>query len=463
MRSDVPNERAGSSEASVPPPPTSRSFWKALGAVAVLKMLMLFVALPLLQHTAPDEYLMNRLDQDNYTAIAWHMLQGDGYRLSGDTDTSETMLRGPGYVLILAGIFAAVGKNLLAVQMFQLVLTLAAGWALYRLALHITGSDKTATIAATIYLLYPATVLAESRATVESTLTASVILFILLFYRSIGTFSYRDFAMTGAVFGWTLLVKGVLALVLPALFVYVVCVRRTRSGVTGVAVRFAVASLAALVVVSPWMIRNYAISGKLIPAMTTIGGLAVWTAVWEEKHRNRGEPDWQLVDDTIPELTRIAQDMGLRVRRASYFLEFYSGRDEVRYYDELGRRARSELMASPRLAARFIAHNLIGFWIEGRTPRATLLNAILVVPFLILVLLGVVISLPTETTVGPLLVVIAAYYLPHLGILAEARYYAPLVPFLAIFAAIAITSVWRRLGSVSLFPGSSTVSASSPL
>ena len=421
-------------------PPTSRRYWKCLAGVAVLKALLLFVALPLFTSAAPGSYNVEGFP-DRYDDIATNLLEGHGYRLN--TDTSETMLRTPGFVLILAGIFALVGKSLVAVQVFNLAISLVGGWALYRLALRVTQSENIAIGACVIFLLYPATVLSESRAGVESTFTAAGIVFVLLFYRALQSFAYRDFVLAGVAFGLALLIKSTFALVLPGFFIYVILSRRPHPAFGRVVALFAAGSLAALVVLSPWIVRNYKISGEFIPT-NSMGGLVAFQGLWVEKHRSEGKPHWQVLNEAIPEQTRVAQELGLRVR-PGFFPQFYAVKDEIRYNDELSRRVRAELLRSPALALRFIGHNFIGFWIQGRTPTATMLNAVLVLPFLLVALAGLMLSIRRGFHIVPITIVILMFFSPHLAILGVARYHTPLVPYLAIFAAVALVALARQV------------------
>jgi len=221
-----------------------------------------------------------------------------------------------------------------------------------------------------------------------------------------------------------------------------------RPAATRCVLLFATASLAALLVVSPWVVRNYLITGRFI-ATTTLPALATWDALWMVKHSEDGRTNWQRLDDTIPELTRIASEMGLRVK-PSEVPHFYSAYDEIRYYDELARRGWTELIASPHLVPKLLLYNGVGFWVEGRTPMATLLNAALVVPFLTLALAGVAFAVNARIRVGPVIVLILTYYLPHLAFFGTTRYHEPLVPFLAILAAVAIAGLWSLTGKANL-------------
>jgi 4-amino-4-deoxy-L-arabinose transferase-like glycosyltransferase len=379
--------------------------------LVVLKGLLLFAILPVFQHSNPGMYHADQFP-DRYDLIALNLLEGNGYRVY--PDTSETLIRTPGFVVILAGIFAIAGKSLTAVKVFNLLLSLATGLLLYKLASRLTGSWLTALIASVLFLLYPGTVMAESRGGVEATFTFSIVLFMFLFYRALDAFRYRDFALAGVALGFGLLIKSTLALALPALCLYSLVRKRSRA------------------------------TGKFIPTMT-IGGLAAFQGLYVVEHRSTGKQHHEILSDAAMEQARIADAMGLHVRHG-FFPQFYSALDEVRYYRVLGEKAKAEYQKSPSLLLRVVLHNLWGFWFQGRTNQATALNMVLTIPFLFLFTIGTYAAMRRKFCVGPLLLVVGTFFATHLPIIALARYYVPLVPLLAVPAAMPIALAllhWR--------------------
>ena len=425
---------------SVALPRASRLFWSSVVVVATLKAILLFAVLPFLLRAAPDAYLVNTFS-DEYDAIAVNLLEGRGYRVY--PETSETMLRTPGWVLILAAIFAVAGKSLFAVQVFNLLISLVGGWGVYRLTLRITGVDVTAVVATTVYLLYPATVLAESRGGLESAFTTCAILFMLVVYRALSSYAYRDYLVAGVLFGIGLLIKSTLAFALPALFIWLVLSRQRKPDFRRLVSLFAVAAVTATLILSPWIIRNYRISGEFVATMSS-GGTTAFQGLWVVKNKGSGKAHMELLSDAVAEEERIAKEMGLAFKEG-FFLQFYSPNDEIDFYAELGRRARNELLSSPKLALQTILHNFVGFWIQGRTPRTTFMNVLLVLPFLAVSLIGFIIARRQGLPVAPVVLLMGTFIAPHLPILGVARYHVPMVPFLAVFVAVAFSAAAARL------------------
>jgi hypothetical protein len=140
--------------------------------------------------------------------------------------------------------------------------------------------------------------------------------------------------------------------------------------------------------------------------------------------------------------------MGLKYK-AGYYPQFYSAADELKFYGHLGDVVKGRYREEPLLLVQVMADNARGFWVRGRTARATALNTVPVLPFLALALWGAIAAWRQSLPVGPILLLIAALYAAHVPILGQARYHVPLIPLLAILACIPLRSV---IGDVSPDP-----------
>jgi hypothetical protein len=175
----------------------------------------------------------------------------------------------------------------------------------------------------------------------------------------------------------------------------------------------------------------------------TLGGLAAFQGLYVVEHRSVGKQQHELLSDAAEEQERIADAMGLQVQRG-FFPQFYSATDEVRFYSALGEKARAEYQKSPALLLRVGFYNLWGFWFRGKTDKATTLNMALTIPFLFLVTIGMCAAMRRKFFVGPLILVVGAFVAVHLPIIAVARFYIPLVPLLAVPAALPIALALLR-------------------
>jgi len=185
---------------------------------------------------------------------------------------------------------------------------------------------------------------------------------------------------------------------------------------------------------TPWVVRNFQISGQFVPTMT-VTGFAVFQGEEVERNASNGEDSMVLLKDAAKEQVRIGHEMGLRMRERDFFPQFYRVQDEISFSNELARRGWTQYREHPVLLARAIVHNCWAFWFQGRTYKATLINIIVMLPFILVFLCGAVVAVRRERRSWLLVISIVMYVLPHLVIIAVARYSAPVVPLMCILAA----------------------------
>ncbi len=409
----------------------------ALAAV-VVKAAVLFLVFPALiaRHPVGAEIF-----PDGYDLIASNLASGNGYRTYADT--SLTMLRTPGYVVVLAGLFSIFGNSLLPVQVMNFVFSILTALLVFGIARRVVRSDLVGIIAAAIVFLHPGTIVADSRGGPESMLMLFIALSLWLCEIAVRNLRLRDFAWLGLAFGGMMLIKSSVALIFPG--VAVVAIQkywrsdRLRAVVSG----FTLAGVVAGFCMTPWIARNLSVSGKFVPTMT-VGGLAAFQGQYVVKNLFSGKDHGVLVEEASRKQGEIAKEMNLPMK-GFCFPQFYSVADEVLYYSELGRRARKDYAESPSLVARAVAYNAVAFWVQGRTARATAANAVIAVPLLLMVAFGARSAWKQGRDISVLIVFSLCFILPHLLIMSMARYYIPLLPALSVLAAVPLASALSRV------------------
>jgi len=395
----------------------------------VLKVILLFGLFPHLQASFSEDYNVGTF-RDDYEMIAWNLVQGNGYRVF--PDTSLTMLRTPGFVLLLALIFAVFGKSLVAVRVVNLAFSIVTAVLTRVLALKAGLSRTAATIAALIFFLHPGVTIADSQGAVESMVTLCLVASVLLGLSAMERGNWAIFVVAGLANGLALLVKSSVALVLPALFLYGMWRSRSGSARRKILIGMVTCGLVSALVLAPWVVRNYQLSGKFIPTMT-VGGLVAFQGAYVIQHLNSNLESSQLLEQAADQQVVIANAMGLK-QKGRFFPQFPTVGDEVAFYGELGRRAEDDYKQDPELLVQAVVHNTWAFWIWGKTRRATVFNAILTLPLLTLAGIGLRAGIKNGLEVLPFPLV------PHLIFIAVARYHIPLVPFVAVLAAIPLAS-----------------------
>jgi 4-amino-4-deoxy-L-arabinose transferase-like glycosyltransferase len=396
----------------------------------ILKALIAFALIPALTQVLGENYKSN-LFPDDYNLIADNLINGHGYRVYADT--SETMLRSPGFVLVLAGIFALWGQTLLTVQIVQYLMSAVTAAIVYFISQRLFGVRLVSLLAVFLFLFHPVSMLSDTRAGTDTTLTLCLTTTIWLLLRAIDSQRWWDYVLSGLALGYTMLVKATVALIFPALFLFLIWPFKMRRPFWLTSRRFVLAAITAALVMTPWVVRNFEISGRFVPSMT-VTGLAIFQGEEAERNAGNGEDSKDLLDDAGMEQLRIGHEMGLRMRE-DFFPQFYRVQDEILFYDELARQGWTQYMKHPALLARTVVHNCWAFWFQGRTYKATLINIIVMLPFMLIFLCGAVIAVRREGRSWILVISVVMYVLPHLVIIAVARYSAAVVPLMCVLAA----------------------------
>lgn len=367
---------------------------------------------------------------DEYDDIAHNLINGRGYRVY--SDTSETMIRLPGYVFVLSVIFVLFGKKLVICQIFNIFLSMLVACIIIFLSFKITDSRRLGIIASLVFLFHPAIILAESRGGVDVLFTFLVILFIATLYRSFERNDVLSFFICGCTLGLVCLVKST-----PLLFPLFLSVLVFFNGVRGEMSRriwghIGIMIVGVSLVLSPWIIRNYVISGKIVPTMTLMGALAQ-EGLYATKNVGSSKSKYELGWEASRKRASFAEKYGFNFRKR-WHLYFFSSEDEVRFDRLLYRHVIKEYMRTPSLFFKNTFLNFFRFWFRGGTRTSNVLNTVLTLPLLILALAGVHDGLRSGANIAPMTVFIAYFVVVHLPLFALARYHIPLIPMLSILA-----------------------------
>ena len=416
-----------------------------LFAALLANATIVFGILPTISKVLPLSYSVTF--GDFYDVIGKNLAQGNGYRL--DPTMGETMLREPGYPLLLALVFKIGGYGIQQARLTCLLLAFGAALMLLRLTRKITGDILTATAAALLFLLYPGILVAEARAGVEIPCIFAVMLFILALYGAVQKGDLWRYGAAGLLLGAAVLFRSEVLLFPVPLLIYFLLIAGGWTERVKVVRRFAALALGMAIVMSPWIIRNYELVHSFVPT-ATVAGVAAQTGLYTCQNASPGEPFY--IADTAAGLARgqIAKQLGVPFVGAYYYQVFYTAQDELEFNRTLLRIVSAEYRKHPEILARCASKNLVfNFWFLGKTPRTVLLNFLVQAPLLVLALAGVVVLWKDKALSKAVIILLYISYIPavHAPILAQARYSIMVVPFLAIFAAVFLMSMWRMLRS----------------
>lgn len=411
-------------------------------AALILNAAIVLVGLPKVSRPLTLTYSMDF--GDLYNLIAKNLEEGKGYRV--DANMAPTMLREPGYPLFLAAVFKLAGYGVQPARVACVFLALAAAVMLFLLTRIIGCDESVGVVAAALFLFYPGTLVAEARAGIEIPSIFTVLLFMLALHSALEKGSLWRYWAAGFLMGVAVLVRSQVLLFPLFLLMYLVFVAKNRNEPVKRAQQIAVLGLGTVIVLSPWVIRNYSLVHKFVPT-ATVAGIAAQEGLYACENASADEPFYVEQNEAGLERVQIAKQLG-KPFIGPYYQLFYTPQDEVAFSQALLTHVSTEYRNHPRLLAKCAAKNLFfNFWFLGKTRLSTLLNMVAQTALLGLALAGVVVLLRRSLLRKASMILLFVLYTPVVQavIIAHARHSMFIVPFLAALGAIFLVAVCRTL------------------
>jgi 4-amino-4-deoxy-L-arabinose transferase-like glycosyltransferase len=406
---------------------------------------ILFIVIPRFSSRLTGNYNQDTY-ADGYDELARSLVRGDGYRF--DPDTAKTLMREPGYPLFLAGIFLMFGYSLTTVKLINMFLALVSAWLVMRIARKISRCQILILASPLLFLFHPGILVAESRGGVEILFTFLLTLFIMTLYDAGETNKFWHYLLCGGVLGTVALVKSTPMLFPIVLLAYLLVFERQETPRLVICRNVALMLMAMFVVLSPWILRNYLLTGKFVPTASVLG-VSAHSGQYLCKNLSSENLRKDVDRAGARERKRLAEELGYPFKdiKDSYYQYFYSTDDELKFSTFLFKRVVSEYETDPMLFMRCTRSNLFDFWFAGKTWQSTKINLLIQLPYLILAVVGLVLAVRNGRvrSIGPLVLLIIYTVAVYAPILAQARYSVPIIPFLSILAGIPLTTTLKRL------------------
>jgi 4-amino-4-deoxy-L-arabinose transferase-like glycosyltransferase len=324
------------------------------------------------------------------------------------------------------------------------IFALIAAWLMTRIARRISASPALLIVPPVLFLVHPGVLLAESRGGVEILFTMMVVLFILAVYRAIESSREFDYVICGLVLGLTVLIRSTPLLFPGFLFLYLIATHgRTSKAIAFRNIGYIVLTVSAIL--SPWIVRNYLLTRKFVPTASVLG-VSAQTGQYICTHMTR-DTQWVNLDrQAAKERERIAEENGYKLL-PGYYQTFFSAEDELRFSKDLTKRVLAVYAQAPLLCVKCMAYNVFNFWCAGKTWRSTFMSLLVQFPYLVLALAGIIACTKGKRfhSIAPMVLFMFYTMCVYIPILAQARYSVPLVPFVAILAAVALVAFRQRL------------------
>ena len=205
-------------------------------------------------------------DDIDYQALAQSLAAGSGFELEG----KPTAYRMPGYPLILAATYVLFGDSNLCMKLLQVLADITSCFLIFAIGKKMF-SEGVGLLALGIAAFFPIQILYVSHVMTETIFT-TVLLFIVwrVLNEQNGGWIWNALVL-GAVIGIAILIRTTAVVLLPVIYLY-----RHSSKTRWVPNlrEFALMTGMALIVVSPWIVRNYVEFHRV--ALTSNSGVNFW-------------------------------------------------------------------------------------------------------------------------------------------------------------------------------------------
>ena len=410
-------------------------------------------------------------------AIAENLLAGRGFSVWFLGSEGPTSQQAPWVPLVLAGCYGLFGIGtpaaLYAYQLLQCAAGVALVAAVWQLARHFDlHQSGVAQVAGWAAALYPPHIYMATHVQAAPWAALGVVGILALVCNPTARVTWRRAAAAGALGGWLLLVDPITALVLPVALLKLLLTARSqakqqtdpRPTIDRRWATFAAFSAAVLVVIAPWLVRNYRVHGEFVFIKSSFG-----YALWQ------GNNSLSHGTDKVPKASVAAIAADHDGSLASQNNALWEARHETLYIDDvllkpdgyrefhglsepdrsrlLGRRAEAWIAAHPIAYAQLCFQRLRYFLLwDATNPKATHpLYRLSSVAWLTLACIGLASARQHLPVLWPTVVPAVGIMLFHTLTITSARFRIPVEPLGFVWAAVgfqpAAANIARRIGS----------------
>lgn len=382
---------------------------------------------------------------DLYNRIADNLYEGHGYRV--EPQMGETILREPGYPLLIAGMYRIVGYGSQVPRITCILLAFGSALLLLELTRKITGDRSIALLAALMFLLYPGTLVAETRAGNDVPCIFTMLLFMVLLYQAVEKDRTWLYGIAGVSIGVAALVRSEVMLFPFFVLGYLLIISNSWKARGKAVLKMLALGAGMLAAMSPWIMRNYFLVHKVV--MTdTLGGVAMQEGLFTCEHLPQYHDFYLAQRAAGAERANIARQLRLPFEGSYYYQFFYTPQDEMTFNRALLDQVSATYHRDPGVLAGCATDNLLfRFWFLGKTTQATQLNMLVQLPLLAISLGGIIVLYKLGVLKKAAIILLYIAYIPliHAPIIAHARHSMLVIAFLAVPAATFLGWVWYFL------------------
>jgi 4-amino-4-deoxy-L-arabinose transferase-like glycosyltransferase len=374
---------------------------------------------------------------DGYKEIAENLVRGHGFIFSQGMHSTMMlgyMKREPIYPLFLAGILLLTGTlSPVVLCLFQTSLALISCCLVYCLGKKIFGAS-TGRLASFIYALHPISFWYSTRFASETIAVPAMLLCLLLIEKFFVEPTRIKAVQVGLSVGIAILTKSACVTLLPVILCFALLKWRTKLYQLLSYIFITVFFYAS--VHSLWLVRNYAISGEIVPFTTMSGatfflGNKVIERFDVKKQTARNEPE-----NAAEALYLSVQDeIAAKVPHISL------PRLEAQTDKQLIAMARQLVLEKPWFVVHKLLAGMYFIWFLSDTTAKSWGWMLFQIPLVALAVLGLCRQRQWDFSQRFLLCVVVAYIVPYTLLSSFARYSMPIIPIIILFSGYALVSL----------------------
>lgn len=209
-------------------------------------------------------------DQSEYDVYAWNLAQAHGYR-GPSPDVADqnhlTAYRPPLPSVLMAGVYSVAGHRYDAMRLVHCLLGVASVWLTFRIGRRAYG-DSVGLLAAAGYAFYPLAIVQSGELLSEPLGVFLFLVFLDFCLAFAASGGWWPALGAGLALGLAMLARANYVLMVPLFLLWSFVQFRRRPKQLAQA---AVVLVVAILVMAPWIVRNYRVFGEFIP-FSTMGG-----------------------------------------------------------------------------------------------------------------------------------------------------------------------------------------------
>ncbi len=375
---------------------------------------------------------------DSYCLFSENLINGHGFAVQPGT---ASVMRGPVQPLFGALIFLIFGiRNLVGVQLFHALLDSVTTILVFAIGKQVFGRMAGFT-AAVMFTFYPLSIWYSGSMSMVPLLTALYCLLCWVVLRSAEDPSAARSVSVGVALGVITLTLPITLLFPPILLALWLLMRLPRRRALA---HWIIVCIVMAVVVGPWTIRNYRVTGRFIPVSAGGGYAFLFGDLFAERFDGFSPYSDEYPDEHAlqhVENERVAALLPPDLAARFWYLDMGPEITGI-----LDRQAAQSILKRPFRFVKKVAIQTVTFWYLGNNRMKTF--AILAVQMVCVVpwfLVGLFLSWKRRIAPAlPLLLLIVYLNLTYAATIANARHGMPAMPIAIVFGGFALCELLRR-------------------